>query len=163
LSAIRGSSSQDPRSIDIEDFALPQAPIRVALCADPGAGGVHRAIARAVSDVGRHLSDLGFAVDEIEPPRFEETADLWPEIAMPDYVAQMEPAISRCEDRNIRRSVALWRECWPQIDPAGSLSALAKRFELQRIWLNFLHTYPVLIMPTSKAPAFAWGEDIADC
>ncbi len=96
--AMRGASPVDPRSIDASDAPLPGLPIRIAICPGLGNSAVHPAIKRAVVQVGTRLSSLGYLVDEVDPPHFRETADLWPEIAMPDYVKQLG-AVDRSDGR----------------------------------------------------------------
>jgi amidase len=155
------SHSLDPRSVN--GLAVPPTrPLRVALMPTPGTGAVHPAISATIRSIGRQLEQEGLIVEEIAAPNFDDVAGLWPDIAMPDYIAQLEPLIEEYGDDGIRAGVGLWRACWPQRDPAICLRALSERLRLLRLWLQFMEVYPVLIMPTSRQLAFEHGDDVRD-
>jgi amidase len=160
--AMAGRDVGDPRSLDIGALPDVQRPLRIAIAPNPGGRPSHPAVAEAVRSVGAWLEAAGCHVEEVDPPAFVQTADLWPAIAMPDVIAALEPQIAQYGDAGIRKAVGLWRDCWPGRDPATCLRALSDRMRLQRAWGQFLETYPVLITPCSCEPPFGWDADVQD-
>ena len=158
--AMGRSATDDPRTIDVAAKTI--ANRRVAICTNPGGGVTHPAIAEAVGCVGRWLESAGYVVETREPPHFEETAGLWPAIAMPDVIAQLEPLIAEHADAGARKAVGLWRANWPQRDPAICLEALGRRFQLLQIWGEFFDRYVALVMPACRMLPFPWDADTQD-
>jgi amidase len=152
----------DPRSLDVAAPPAAVRPLRAALAPAPGGLAVQPAIAAAVAAAGECLARAGWVVEEAEPPHFAETAMLWPRLAMADVMAQLEPLIVEHGDRASRRAFELWREMWPQRDPATSLAALADRFRLLRDWQVFLDRYAVLVLPVSAELPYEIDADLKD-
>lgn len=163
LAALAVDDLRDPRFTEPAGLPRSSRPLRVALAPDPaGNGDVHPAILQAVRQAGRALADAGYVVEETVLPNFVEAADLWPDLAMPDVIAQLEPLIEKNGDDAIRRAVALWRAVWPIRDPAATLAALGRRHGLLRVWQQFLAEWPVVITPVSNALPFPVGHDLKD-
>jgi amidase len=153
---------RDPRCVVTATPPAPRRPIGVALVANPGGRGVHAAIGNAVKAAGRALAAAGYAVEEIEPPRLVEAADLWAKIAMPDVIAQLDPLIAKNGDPGIRRAIELWHAAFPRYTAADTLAALGQRLELLRDWQLFLERHPIVVMPVSTALPFPVGHDLID-
>ncbi|MBI3709404.1 MAG: amidase family protein [Proteobacteria bacterium] len=162
FAAMAVADIRDPRCVEVVTPTAPPRPIRVALVANPGGRGIHRAVAEALTRVGDRLSQAGYAVTEIEPPGLIEAAELWPKLAMGDVIAQIEPLIAQNGDAAIKRAVALWRGVWPSGSPAACLTALGERIRLLRQWQHFFERYPVIIMPTSTELPFEVDADLRD-
>jgi amidase len=153
---------RDPRCIVSATPPVPRRPIGVALVPNPGGRGVHAAIDGAVKAAGRALAAAGYAVEEIEPPRLVEAADLWAKLAMPDVIAQLDPLIAKNGDRGIQRAIELWHAAFPRYAAADTLVALGQRYELVRDWQLFLERHPIVVMPVSTALPFPVGHDLVD-
>jgi amidase len=153
---------RDPRCVVTATPPSPRRPISVALVPNPGGRGVHAAIDGAVKAAGRALAAAGYAVEEIEPPRLMEVADLWAKIAMPDVIAQLDPLIAKNGDRGIRRAIELWHAAFPRYAATDTLVALGQRYELLRDWQLFLERHPIVVMPVSTALPFPVGHDLVD-
>ena len=154
--------ARDPRGLPIGAGPAPARPIRVALMARPPGARVHPAVADAVGHAGRALAAAGYAVEEIDPPGFMEAAALWQTLAMPDTIARLEPLVAANGDGQIRRSLGLWREVFPERDPQACLDALAERFRLSRLWQEFFERVPLVVTPTSLVPPMEVGVDVRD-
>ena len=153
---------RDPRVPVIGVYPpLPGRP-RAALVADPAGLGIHPTIAASIRSAGRALEAAGYAVEEREPPELGRAAELWGEIAGPDTLALLEPAVDEYGDEGIRRGLAFWRGAWPDRDPATTLKALAERVRILRLWGAFFEEFPIVIMPTCTQPPFEWDEDVRD-
>jgi amidase len=139
----------------------PRRPLAAALVLNPGGRKAHPAVAAAVARAGRALADAGYIVDEIEPPIIA-AADLWPALAMPDLIAQLEPLVATNGDDGLKRALGLWREIWPMRDPRESLAALAQRHSLLRQWQAFLADWPIVVTPVSLDLPFPVGHDVRD-
>ena len=159
LAALALDDARDPRVTG--PMAPPRGPRAAALVPDPIGRRVHPAVVAAVRRAGRVLADAGYRIGETKPP-IVEAANLWPEIAMPDLIAQREPLIATHGDDGVKRALTLWREVWPMRDARNSLAALAQRHTLLRQWQSFLADWPVVISPVSLELPFPVGHDVRD-
>ncbi len=162
FAAMAVADARDPRGVPIGEGPAPARPIRVALMAQPAGGTTHPAVAEAVGRAGRALAAAGYAVEELEPPAFLETAALWQKLAMPDTIARLEPLVAANGDGQIRRSLGLWREVFPERDAQICLDALAERFRLARLWQEFFDRVPIAVTPISLVPPMEVGIDVRD-
>lgn len=163
LQVLSMGDASDPRWVDVPlEGPRPVAPIRVALAPDPAGRGALPVARDAVRRAGDWLADAGYAVEEIEPPRLGETADLWAKLGMPDVIRSMMPSVEQFGDAGIRRAIELWYAVTPQYGAQDTLDALAEREALLQDWQAFLETYPIVVMPSSGEPAFRHGEDLID-
>lgn len=153
---------RDPRVPVIGAYPPLSRPLRAALVPDPVGLGVHPSIAASIRSAGRALEAAGYVIEEREPPEFERATELWGEIAGPDTLALLEPAVDEYGDEGIRRGLAFWRGAWPDRHPATTLKALAERVRILQLWGAFFEEYPVVIMPACTQPPFAWDEDVRD-
>lgn len=160
--AMAKPSPRDPRGVVPAPFPPPAYPIRVALVAAPKGAVVHPAVSDAVRHAGRCLEAAGCVVEEVEPPRLAETADLWAKLAMADVMAALQPLIDKNGDDGIRHAIALWNEVLPRYSATDTLVALGERALALRDWQIFLEKYPVVVMPVSHDLPFAVGFDVRD-
>ncbi|GHD61544.1 amidase [Thalassobaculum fulvum] len=140
----------------------PPAPKRVALVPDPAGRGVQPAIRASVLQAGSWLAEAGYEVEEVEPPRLGEVADLWARMAMADTIRSLDATIEQVGDEGIRRAIGFWHEVMPKCGPQDTLDALAERDAMLQDWQDFLERWPVVVMPNSAEPAFRVGEDLID-
>jgi amidase len=153
---------RDPRVMAIGAYPAPRRPLKAAIVPHPAGGSTHPAAMEAVRRAGRALAAAGYIVEEQAPPELDYAAKLWGDIAGPDTLALLEPLVEAYGDEGIRHGVKYWRGAWPERDPAVTLTALAQRFRLLRLWGEFFDTCSVLITPTCTQPPFEWNEDVRD-
>ncbi len=151
---------RDPRFV-VPAMPSRSRPVAVALAPNPGGRKSHPVVAEAVKLAGRALAEAGYMVEEVEPP-IVEAANLWPELAMPDLIAQVEPIVASAGDDGVRRALRLWRDIWPMRDPKNCLAALAMRYSLLQRWQAFLADWPLVVSPVSAEPPFPVGYDLND-
>ncbi len=150
LAVLAGADRTDPRWVDVPLEGPPAPrPIRVALMAEPEGVPTHPALSAATRRAGEYLTRAGYAVEEVAAPDFHEAAMLWNRIAGTDVLPALAPNVAKYADEPARRSLAGWQAIAPALDLAGYIQALADRDWLIRRWLNFLATYPVVLMPSS--------------
>ena len=140
----------DPRWVDapLEGPPAPR-PLRVALMAEPEGVATHPALAAATRTAADHLSRAGYAIEEVHAPDFNQAAQLWNRIAGTDVLTALAPNVNRYADEVAKISLAGWQSVAPAQDLAGYIQAFADRDWLIRRWLNFLQTYPIILMPSS--------------
>ena len=164
--ALRVLAAGDPDDARWVDAPLegppPPPPVRVALVANPAGRGAEPAIQDSVRQAGGWLAEAGYDVEEIEPPRLGEVADLWAKMAMADTIRSLDATVAQFGDDGIRRAIALWHAVMPQCGPQDTLDALMERDAMLQDWQAFMERYPVIVMPNSSEPAFRVGEDLVD-
>lgn len=162
--ALQAMAASDPRdpwwvSAPLAGPAV-QRPIRVAMTADAAGTPAHPAIAQAIERTAGWLSEAGYAVEAIDPPRMKEAVELWDTLCHGEALRLMAPAIEKFGDQAIRRAFAGMTRNTPRLDLEGHMRALARRTGLIRDWMAFLERYPLVLGPVSAEPPFPWGLDV---
>ncbi len=161
LAAMSGKDVRDPWWVPapLEGPAMPK---RAALCLQPDGMETSAEVKAAVADAGKRLERAGWKVEEVAPPSLREAADLQTKLWLGDgYEAQLAAA----EREGDPGALACLRGNRAKVFPfdADALSkALTRRATLTREWLQFLETYPVLLMPVSAELPFPDGLDLRD-
>lgn len=161
LAAMSGKDVRDPWWVPapLEGPAMPR---RAALCLQPDGMETSAEVKAAVADAGKRLERAGWKVEEVAPPPLREAADLQTKLWLGDgYEAQLAAA----EREGDPGALACLRGNRAKVFPfdADALSkALTRRATLTREWLQFLETYPVLLMPVSGELPFPDGLDMRD-
>jgi len=160
LAVLAGADRTDPRWVDAPLQGPPAPrPIRVALMAEPEGVPTDPALSAAARKAAEYLARAGYAVEEASPPDFHEAAMLWNKVAGTDVLAALAPSVHKYADDAAKRSLEGWQSVAPALDLAGYIQALADRDWLIRRWLNFLETYPIILMPSSCALPHLVGAD----
>jgi len=123
-------------------------PLRAALVAAPAGLRTDPAVSTAVRRAGASLAAAGYEVEEIEPPSFVETAELWHPIGVPELRLGMVPVLDRIGDSALSGFIRAWVEDRGGVDMAGYMSALARRDQLIAQWAGFLERFAVVVMPS---------------
>ncbi|WP_374442137.1 amidase [Stella sp.] len=162
--ALSAGSPLDPRWVDVPFEGPPVArPIRVAMVVDPaGRGGVDPAVADGIRAAGRALADAGYAVEEVEPPRFGEAADLWTAIGNDDVMAQLAAPVEQYGDQGIRTASSLWMAQGSSGSFEAFRQALATREKILTEWQLFLEERPLVLCPVSTVPPYPHDRDLVD-
>ncbi|MGE0718727.1 MAG: amidase family protein [Alphaproteobacteria bacterium] len=161
--ALSVGDPRDPRWVDVAFDGPPVArPIRVAMAVDPAGRGIHPAVADGIRRAARALEEAGYRVEEAEPPRFGEAADLWAQIGMDDVIASLVPAVEQYGDAGIRRGLDLWRGQGAGGDLERFRQALATREQILGQWQMFMEERPLVLAPVSAEPPFAHDLDLVD-
>ena len=153
---------RDPRVMRVGAYPPPPPDARIAIVPSPSGGPNSAASIEAVLSAGRALEAAGYVVEEAEPPELEHAARLWGDIAGPDTLALVEPAVEAYGDEAVRRGMKHWRGAWPQRDPGLTVEAIGDRLRILRLWGAFFERYHAMILPTCTEPPFAWDEDTRD-
>src|SRR5438094_954292 len=135
-------------------------PIRVALAVDPAGLGTHSDVLAAVRMAGRALEDVGYRVDEVDPPAVNAIAELWSRLVASDIRQVTLPLIRQFGDRDVNRALDLFLEITPGLDLAGYAKGLADRARYLREWMLFMDRYPIVVGPVSTEPPLPVGFDL---
>ena len=141
----------------------PVMPKRAALCLRPDGLETVAEVKAAVADAGKRLERAGWTVEEVaSTPPLREAAELQTRLWLGDgYEAQLAAA-EREGDPGALACLRGNRAKVLPFDATAFSRALTRRATLMREWLQFLETYPVLVMPVSAELPFPDGLDVRD-
>ncbi len=141
----------------------PVMPKRAALCLRPDGLETVAEVKAAVADAGKRLERAGWTVEEVaSTPPLREAAELQTRLWLGDgYEAQLAAAEREGDPGALACLRGNRAKVFP-FDAAAFSRALTRRATLMREWLQFLETYPVLVMPVSAQLPFPDGLDVRD-
>ena len=161
LAVMAGRDARDPWwTPAAPDGVRPDQPIRVALTKTPAGIACHPAVAQALDAAGAHLSDAGYAVEEVDPPLVAEIAECWRAILMTDTGVMMAAAIREHGSADINQVYDGFRAASRPQDLDSYIRALADRTRLLRAWSVFMEDYALVLAPVSQVPPFPQHEDL---
>jgi amidase len=124
-------------------------PTRVALFTGWKASRVDGSVVQACEQAARWLQDAGYAVEEAEPPHFEEVSAMQFQMVMNDMRRAGVGLMREKGDDALRTALDHYLAVTPEWNRDQYLEALTRRFNIARDWAVFLERYPVLLMPNS--------------
>jgi amidase len=161
LSAMAARDPRDPLWIPAPLVGEPLArPIRAALITAVDGIEIDPAAVAAVRSAGAALSAAGYAVEEVTPPDLARVIELWHPIGLSDLHVSLRPLLADGGDPGIEQFLNAWWELKGGADLPTYLAAVAERDTLLRLWLAFLETYPVIIMPSCSEIAVPVNADL---
>lgn len=163
LQILIGAHPRDPNSFDLPLVGQPLArPIRVAVLATPPGGSCDPAISATVRKSADVLSNAGYDVVEICPPRFEEAVATWGQFLLGDFgtlLPQLQ-LLMGADGLKFYHSVATMIPSLP--DAQALFQLLVTRDSIAREWSQFLAEQPLILSPTWTQLPFEHGFDIAN-
>ncbi len=136
-----------------------QRPLRVALFKRHAAFDADASVVAALEQAALWLSQAGCAVEEAEPPHFEEGAVLWRQLVADDLRRAALAAVNKQGDAGVQAALRGHMHGLPALDGNQTLEAYARRFSICRDWALFLNRFDVLLMPVSWQPPFPIDAD----
>jgi len=136
-------------------------PLGVAIAPAPFGDEAPEVIA-AVKTAGRWLAEAGYAVEEIEPPRLAEAADVWHRLVINEERRGLAPLIRKFGDAKSRYNLDCHLAYAPELDGDQVLACFEQRLGLIRAWQLFQQRYPIIILPVSAQLPFRFGQDQED-
>lgn len=122
-------------------------PIRVALVANPGGGGVAGQVERGVLRAGGLLADAGYAVDDVEVPSIDLAARTALEMLAVDSATALE--MMSMYPPEIKGVVEALIEVAGHPDKTRGMLAYMTRQSLMRLWGEFQVEHPLIVAPVS--------------
>ena len=128
------------------------------MTADPGEWGCSPAVAAGVENAARALAEAGYAIEKIELPLVEESAQVVKRLIdteVRSYLPVMRTMISEDAATVLDSFVG---DTVPDLH--AYMKAIAKRHAIAREWSLFMQRYPLVLGPVSTQPAFEVGHDL---
>lgn len=138
-----------------------QHPLGVAIAPSPFGDEAPEVVA-AVRTAGRWLSEAGYAVEEVEPPRLAEAADIWHRLVINEERRGLAPLIRKFGDARSRYNLDCHLAYAPELDGDQVLACFEQRLGTIRAWQLFQERYPIIILPVSAQLPFRFGQDQED-
>lgn len=181
---LQAMSSQGPLARSVGDIRLALAAMAADGCGDPtwvqaalsypDDGHVTRVgLVEAVGDIpvdhtvreslrsaAAALSAAGYQVDVVSPPNLERGLQIWSRIVMTEARFGLMREVAAGSDKIIEKSVRNMAILGRDLDLGDYVEEIAERDRYRQEWTQFLEKYPIVLMPVSTEPAFAWGADL---
>jgi amidase len=160
LLAVAGPHPRDPLSLPVT-LSSPDAdaPLRIAVLAEPPRGATDSGIAGAIRRTADALADAGHDVAEAAPPSYTRSLELWAELLLPD-VRAVRPLFDELMSDDARTFLDFADTEFPAIETADWSMLFIERHAVARDWAAFFATWDVLLTPTWTQPPFAHGADV---
>lgn len=149
LTAMQSYRADDPWWCPATTELAPRPRGNVAMFLGPDGVNVDPAVRDAVIKAARCLEDVGYRVEEVAPPRFEEAARLFFSLVRTEEKAGTTRAIETLGDDALRRARASTMAYATELDFPGYVKALGLRASILREWMRFFEKHPLLLMPVS--------------
>ena len=161
LQVMAQGSPLDPQWVAAPlDYADSHRPLKVAMFKRHAAFDADPTVVAAIEEAAAWLAAAGCEVEEVEPPHFEEGAQLWRQLVMDDMRRGAQPAVETVGDAGVKSALHGYMQGLAPLDRDQTLEALTRRFNICRDWAVFLERYPVLLMPNSWQRQFAVDADL---
>ncbi|QRR35609.1 amidase [Hydrogenophaga sp. YM1] len=126
---------------------------RVAILARLPGVKVDPSVAKGLEVAARALTSAGYIVEEVVPPQFAETADMWSGFALSEFGRGFRAVAEKIGDARIRKALGTWIDITKLSDFADFSKMLGVREQVRTAWRVFMEKYPVVVTPVSwKAP-----------
>ncbi len=154
LSILAGRDPRDPYSVPAPlDSPRPDGrPLRVAVLANPPGGSTDPRIAAQVTAAANALSNAGYEVTELAPPRFEDVTATWFAFIGED-IRIMGPLISPLMGDDANRFLNALLDAEPPLDLGGYTQVLMTRQALMREWGLWFADTDLVLTPDVDAAA----------
>jgi amidase len=160
LLAVAGPHRRDPLALPVVMAEpSPGARLRVAVVPEPPGGATDPGIAAAIRAAADKLAEQGHTVEELVPPGYARTVELWGELLLADLRA-LRPLLDGLIGVDGRAFLDHAERHIPVIDTATMTMLHLERHRTAREWCQFFADWDVLLSPTWAQPPFAHGADV---
>lgn len=160
MPALIAPDARDPFHVPLAWCGVPiDGPIRVAVSQDDFGFGLHPDVATALDKAASALSNAGYAVDAVEPPRAREIGEVGYRALMGEVQALLGDDIRSHGSETLNAIFDAYYTEFPPYEGTEELAMLAKRTQYAREWSLFLEDYPLVLTPFMLAPFFTAGRD----
>nr|WP_249123243.1 MULTISPECIES: amidase family protein [unclassified Bradyrhizobium] len=139
----------------------PKGPIKVALAKLPADIDADPAIIAVQRKAADHLSNAGYAVNEVEVPDLDGVWQLWADLIMSEVWTLQKDQMLAVSSPDFQRTLNGFVALATQLDKAGYMKAIADRSRHIRNWLAFLEDHPLVLAPTTVQPTPPVNADLA--
>ena len=130
----------------------------MAVTIDPTGAGCRPSVAAGIHRAATILSDAGYAIKKIDPPRVADSPPIiecLSNVEIKSYLPEILPIISR-DARNVLEGLT-------KGEPGNQeayMAALADRYHLAQEWNRFMARYSLVLGPVCTQPPFKVGADL---
>ncbi len=130
-------------------------PIRVALAKIPEDMEADPEVTALRNRAADHLSDAGYAVEQVEVPDISEAWRLWCNLISTEITVLQAAQMRELGSGEFLQALDGILHMATILDGEGYMRAVADRARILRRWLAFLETYPLILAPVSvrRTPA----------
>ncbi|HUX37212.1 MAG TPA: amidase [Rectinemataceae bacterium] len=156
-----GPDPRDPRVAAVPLFGPPiEGRVAVALLKAPAGAEPDRGVGKALEKAATILEAAGYAIEEVEAPRVEETLEAYGRMIMTEFELS-KAMLDRILGEEGRRYISFATSLRKPVDLAAYLGLTALRQGLLRDWAAFFVRHPLAIGPVLSEVSFPAGFDIA--
>ena len=144
----------------------PNRPLRIGVFKRHAAYDADPSVIAAIDKAAQWLAAAGCEVQEVEPPHFEEGAQLWRQLVMDDMRRGGLPAVEALGDAGVRSALRGYLGGLAPLDADALMEAQMRRFSICRDWAVLLEPeaggHDVLLMPVSWQRQFPVDADVGE-
>ncbi|MFB9905817.1 amidase [Allokutzneria oryzae] len=149
---LAGPDPCDPLAVPAPlDGPPPPEPITVGVVSDPGGFGVHQDVRAAVEQAADALADAGYAVEEVELPRYADALTAYGKLISTEFGLSW-PRIRPLLTEESAQHMELSMERMPPCSLADYVKVTGDRHGIVRDWKRFQQRYPLVVGPVSTQP-----------
>jgi amidase len=139
----------------------PTRPIRVALVVDPAGQGTAQQVQDGVRKAAAVLADVGYALEEAEPPSIIATAKTALDMLNTPDIRAFWQLMSPLLPADTQRFFSAFYEVAGDPDPVTTIQSFMTRRSLLRAWGEFQEHHPLIVAPIYTDIPFEAGTDLA--
>ncbi len=125
----------------------------VVVCTSPGGVDADPFTGAAMERAAQCLTQAGYTVEEAEPPRIREGADLLVQLIAMETRTFLAPVTGNMQlSENLTRYVEYFCRQFPDDTLAAYMGGYSLRTDIAREWCAFFEKYPVLVAPGYLGP-----------
>jgi amidase len=163
LDVTAGPTWRDPWTVPAPSRGPALAsPVRVALVVDPAGQGADGRVQDGVRAAARALEDVGYAVEEVEPPSIGDAAQILLQMLNTPELRALWQTMSPVLPGDTQRFFAAFYAVAGDPDPVTVLQSFVARASLLRAWGEFQERHPLIVGPISTEMPFGAGADLDD-
>ena len=138
---------------------LPKLPKKIALLTEIKGLKIKGSVIENLNDVAKKLESLGWIVEEVTGPDFEELAHYQAVLWLAEFRRTSGDAINKEDNKDASFIFEQMSKKCPDTSIEKFMDALQQRATLGRKWSHFFDKYPLILCPISGDPPF---EDLKD-
>lgn len=160
LSVTARGDIRDPWWVPVRSFPKTRGPIRVALFDHADGITVDPAVASGLTRAADALTQAGYSVESVIPPRYAEITPLLFSMVFNENREHRAAQVQQYGDERSKKAMAAFSAMTPPLDLPGFSNALGRREQILVEWKKFLRTYPLIVMSPCWARPFAQDFDM---
>jgi amidase len=151
---------RDPHWVPAPYLTIDNDPIRIAKNCHVQESALEPAVIDGINKAAAALTDAGYIVEEIEPPKLDELWKLWLQLTGSELRTFTLPSVKPIISQGALQFLTNWLDIYPACDHSEYMTGLAMRNSIAREWALFQQDYPLTLGPVVGTQAFDVDYDI---